>query len=51
MQKAQGIFKVGLCQIKTIADKQLNLVRAEEMIRVNISIIKCHRKLHPTVPT
>ena len=39
MQKAQGIFRVGLCQIKTIADKQLNLARAEEMIRVRNSIL------------
>ena len=39
MQKAQGIFKVGLCQIKTVADKQLNLYRAEEMIRVRTTIL------------
>jgi len=38
MQKAQGIFKVGLCQIKTIADKQHNLRRAEEMIRVGFPV-------------
>ena len=51
MQKAQGIFKVGLCQIKTIADKQFNLTRAEEMIRVKNYYLICLRKLHPMVPT
>ena len=40
MQKTtSNIFKVGLCQIKTIADKQHNLRRAEDMIRVIISSV------------